>query len=183
MRKEWSNAWASSKQPRKQRKYVHNAPLHVRHKLVSVHLAPALRERYKKRAVPVRKGDRVKVMRGEDKGYNGVVEKVELKKGVVYIENLKVKKVDGTEVPKPVKPSNLMIVELNIDDKKRHAKLLGSEAAAEKAEKKAPAKKQAAKKKEEKKEESEKKTQKKAPAKRPAKKSAERKKESKVDKK
>ncbi len=124
MKKEWSNVWVSSKQPRKQRKYLHNAPLHVKHKLLSVHLAPVLRERYGTRAVSLRKGDKVKVMRGSSKGFNGTVDRISLKKLEVFIEDLKVKKVDGTEVLKSMKPSNLMITELNTDDKKRQAKLL-----------------------------------------------------------
>lgn len=127
MEKKWSNSWISSRQPRKQRKYVYNAPLHVKHKLVSAHLAPVLRERYGKRAVPLRKGDKVKVLRGESKGFTGSVERISLKKSVIFIEGLKVKKVDGTEVLKSVRSSNIMITELNTDDKRRQAKLLGKD--------------------------------------------------------
>jgi len=127
MKKSWSNEWISSVQPRKQRKYIHNAPLHIKHKLLSVHLAPVLRERYGTRAIPVRKGDKVKVMRGSSKGFSGPIEKISLKKLEIFIEGLKVKKVDGTEVLKAVKPSNIMITELNTDDKARQSKLLGKE--------------------------------------------------------
>jgi len=137
MKKSWSNEWVSSVQPRKQRKYVHNAPLHVRHRLLSVHLAPVLRERYGTRAVPVRKGDKVKVMRGSSRGFSGPVEKISIKKMEVFIEGLKVKKVDGTEVLKSVKPSNIMITELNTDDKTRQSKLLGKEGTKAKPEDKA----------------------------------------------
>ncbi|NOX71613.1 MAG: 50S ribosomal protein L24 [Candidatus Micrarchaeota archaeon] len=124
MKKNWSGKWASSVQPRKQRKYAYNAPLHIKHKFVSVHLSPVLRERYGKRSVPVRNGDKVKVLRGEKKGFTGSVEKVSLEKIVVYIDGLKTKKVDGTEILKGIKPSNLMIIELNTDDKMRQSKLL-----------------------------------------------------------
>ncbi|MBN2101428.1 MAG: 50S ribosomal protein L24 [Candidatus Aenigmarchaeota archaeon] len=127
MKKSWSNEWVSSVQPRKQRKYVHNAPLHVKHRLLSVHLAPVLRERYGTRSVTVRKGDKVKVMRGSSKGFSGPVERISLKKMEVFIEGLKAKKVDGTEVLKSLKPSNIMITELNTDDKTRQSKLLGKE--------------------------------------------------------
>ncbi|RLJ08934.1 MAG: 50S ribosomal protein L24 [Candidatus Aenigmatarchaeota archaeon] len=119
MRKEWSSKWIRSKQPRKQRKYRYNAPLHIRRKFVSAHLSPELRERFGKRSFPLRKGDEVKVMRGEFRGFKGVVEKVNLRDLKIYIEDLKVKKADGSEVLKPLRSSNLMIVKLNLDDKKR----------------------------------------------------------------
>ena len=119
MRKEWSSKWIRSKQPRKQRKYRYNAPLHIRRKFVSAHLSPELREKFGKRSFPLRKGDEVKVMRGEFKGFKGVVERVNLKDLKIYIEDLKVKKADGSEVLRPVRPSNLMIIKLNLDDKKR----------------------------------------------------------------
>ncbi|RLJ09293.1 MAG: 50S ribosomal protein L24 [Candidatus Aenigmatarchaeota archaeon] len=119
MRKEWSSKWIRSKQPRKQRKYRYNAPLHIRRKFVSAHLSPELRERFGKRSFPLRKGDEVKVMRGEFRGFKGVVERVNLRDLKIYIEDLKVKKADGSEVLKPLRSSNLMIVKLNLDDKKR----------------------------------------------------------------
>jgi large subunit ribosomal protein L24 len=119
MKKTWSNKWVSSKQPRKQRKYRHNAPLHIKHKLVSAHMSPELRRRYNKRSLPVRKGDEVEIMRGSSKGLRGIVERVDLKKCKVYIENIKVKKVDGSEVLKAVEPSNLKIISLTTDDKRR----------------------------------------------------------------
>lgn len=119
--KEWSNMWVASKQPRKQRKFRHNAPLHVRHKFVSAHLSEVLRRRFGKRSLPLRKGDEVKVMRGRDRGFKGKVERIDLKKSKVYIEGLNVKKVDGSEVLKPVEPSNLLIVDPKMDDKRRQA--------------------------------------------------------------
>jgi len=119
MKKKWSKKWVSSKQPRKQRKYRYNAPLHIRHKLISAHLSKELRERFKKRSVPLRKGDEIMVMVGEHKGFKGNVERVDTKKYKVYIEGLTVKKVDGSEVLIPIDPSNLMITKLNLDDKMR----------------------------------------------------------------
>jgi len=123
MKKKWSPEWKSSKQPRKQRKYRHNAPMHVKHKFVSVNLSPILRKRYEKRSMPVRKGDEIKVMRGSFKGKKGKIDRISLKKCKVYIEDIKMKKVDGSEILRPFQPSNLMITALNIDDKKRKAVL------------------------------------------------------------
>ena len=117
--KEWSKKWVSSKQPRKQRKYRHKAPLHVRQKFVSAHLSEVLRGRFEKRSLPLRKGDEVKVMRGEDKGFKGKIERIDLKNSKVYVEGLNVKKVDGSEVLRPVEPSNLLITETKMEDKRR----------------------------------------------------------------
>jgi len=119
MKKEWSKHWVASKQRRKQRKYRYNAPLSTRHKFLSAHLSKELRERFKRRSFPIRKGDEVVVMRGEFKGVKGKVERVDMKRVKVYIDGLRVKKVNGSEVAKPLEPSNLMITELNLEDKER----------------------------------------------------------------
>jgi len=123
MKQKWSNKWVSSVQPRKQRKYRYNAPLHIKRKFLSAHLSKELRKKYGKRSVPVRKGDEVKIMKGQFKGMKGTVTKVDLKKCKVYLEEIKVKKVDGSEVHRPIHPSNLMITKLNLDDKRRVAVL------------------------------------------------------------
>jgi len=117
--KEWSPKWKSSKSPRKQRKYRYNAPLHIRRKFLSVHLSKELREKLGKRAIPVRKGDEVVVMRGKYKKMSGKVSRVDLKECKVYIEGITRKKVAGTEIPVKFEPSNLMIVRLYEGDKMR----------------------------------------------------------------
>jgi len=108
-----------SKKARKQRKFLYNAPLHLRRKMISAHLSKELREQYKRRSLPLRKGDEVKVMRGEFKGTVGKVVKVDTKKYKVYIDNVKKKRSVGTEYLVPISPSNLMIIKLNLDDKYR----------------------------------------------------------------
>jgi len=117
--KKWSRKWVSSKQPRKQRKYVYNAPNHIRHKLLSAHLSKELRKQFKRRSLPLRKGDEVEVMNGSFRKTRGLVERVNMKKLKVYVEGVKVKKVDGSQVSRPLRPSNLKIVKLNLTDKLR----------------------------------------------------------------
>lgn len=117
--KHWSNDWKSSTQPRKQRKYRYNAPLHVKRKFLSGHLSKALKEKYKKRSFPLRKGDEVEVMRGSFKKKTGKISKVDIKKSVVYIDGLNTKKVDGTDIAVPIQPSNVKIINLDLNDKKR----------------------------------------------------------------
>jgi len=122
MKKSFSKSWISSKQKRKQRKYRANAPLHIRKNFVSANLSKPLREKYKKRSLPIRKGDGVIVMRGSFKGKSGKVERVDLKKGKVYISEISYLKKDGSKVHPPIDPSNLQITNLTMDDKKRFGK-------------------------------------------------------------
>lgn len=108
-----------SKKPRKQRKFLYNAPLHLRRKMISAHLSKELREKYKRRSFPLRTGDEVKVMRGEFKGVVGKVVKIDTKKYKVYVDTVKKKRSVGTEYLVPISPSNLMIIKLNLEDKCR----------------------------------------------------------------
>jgi large subunit ribosomal protein L24 len=119
MKKQFSTAWKSSKQPRKQRKYVAKAPLHIKRKLLSVNLSKELRTKFGRRNIPVRKGDNVKVMTGKFKGKTGKIIQVFTKKSKVTMEGIQVKKQDGSKANIKLHPSNLQIIELNTDDKKR----------------------------------------------------------------
>ncbi len=119
----FSRSWKSSKKPSKQRKYRENAPLHIRQKFMSVHLSPELREKHGKRNISVRKGDKVKVMRGNFKDHEGKVNTVDRNYIRVYVQGAEVTKKDGTKSQFPIHPSNLMITELKLDDKKRKQSL------------------------------------------------------------
>jgi len=123
MKKKWSKKWKSSKQPRKQRKYRINAPLHIKRKFLSAHLSKELREKYKRRAFPLRKGDVVKIMRGKFKGKTAKVEEIDMKRSKVYLEGITKEKQSKVKASVPFDPSNLMIIELNLDDKKRREAL------------------------------------------------------------
>jgi large subunit ribosomal protein L24 len=105
-----------SKQPRKQRKARYNASLHQRQKLMSAQLSHELRDKYNKRNLPVKLDDTVMVMRGDHTGTEGKVELVDLKRGTIVVEGVSVAKADGTEVPRPVQPSNVMITKLELND-------------------------------------------------------------------
>lgn len=119
MKQKFSKSWKTSKQPRKQRKYLANAPLHLRKKFVGANLSKELRKKYGKRSIPIRKGDSVKVMRGKFKGKQGKVTQVKLKTSKIIIEGIQIKKRDGSKVNAPMRPSNLQIIELNLEDRKR----------------------------------------------------------------
>ena len=117
--KKWSRHWKSSKDPGKQRKYRHNAPYHIRKKFFSTHLSKELIKKYNRRSIVVRKGDEVEIMRGKRKKKTGRVSRTDLKKMKVYIEGITRKRVSGVEIPIAFEASNLRIINLNLDDKKR----------------------------------------------------------------
>ncbi len=119
MKKQFSVKWKGSKKKRKQKKFVANAPLHIKHKLLSSHLSKSLRGKYNRRSFPVRKGDTIKIMRGRFKGKKGKISEVQLKNLRVSVEGIQITKKDGTKINFFLRPSNLQIEEMNLDDKKR----------------------------------------------------------------
>jgi len=118
MKKTFLKSWVKSVQPRKQRKFRHNAPLHIKRNFLSAHLSNELRKKYNTRSVIVRTGDKVKVMRGDFKGIEGKVEKVSVVYSKVYLSRVAYSKKDGSKINVPFEASNLMIVELG-ETKKR----------------------------------------------------------------
>jgi len=112
-----------SSKPSKQRKFLWNAPLHKRHKLVSAPLSLELRVKYGRRSFPVREGDVVRVLRGDYAGMEGKVRKVDLKNYRITVEGITREKADGTTVFIPIHPSKVEIKKLNLDDKWRAERL------------------------------------------------------------
>ena len=121
MKKDFSNKWIRSKQPRKQRKYSYNAPLHIKSKFMAAHLSKELMKKYNRRSIKVRKGDKVTILRGQFRKKTNRIERIDLKETKVYIAGVEMVKKDGTKVMYPIHPSNLVVTELNLDDKKRVA--------------------------------------------------------------
>ena len=121
MKKEFSTSWISSKQPRKQRKYRANAPLHTKHKFLSAHLSKSLREKYGKRSFPLRKGDEVLVMRGSSYGKKAKIASVNYKTQKIYLEGIQRSKRDGSKILIPFSPRSLQIQALDLSDKERRS--------------------------------------------------------------
>ena len=123
MKSKFSKTWKSSKQPRKQRKYRYNAPLHIRGKFINAHLSPELRKKYNFRSLRLKTGDKVKIMRGQHKGKEEKVIEIDLKKSKVYLDKIIVTRIDGNTAKIPFNTSNLMITDLDLSDKKRKQKI------------------------------------------------------------
>jgi len=107
------------KNPRKQRKMLYNAPAHKRHKLMAAPLSKELATSKGAKTLPVRKGDTVRIKRGDHKGFEGKVSRVDLKEYRIYLEGLTREKTDGTNIFLPIHPSKVQIRNLNLDDKWR----------------------------------------------------------------
>ncbi|OGS55747.1 MAG: 50S ribosomal protein L24 [Euryarchaeota archaeon RBG_19FT_COMBO_56_21] len=115
----------TSTKARKQRKARYNAPLHKKRRMVSAHLDSALMSEYNVRSLPVRKGDTVKVVRGNEdfRKIESKVARVDVKNLKIIVENVTVAKADGTQKPKPIDPSDVVITKLDLSDPWRKEKL------------------------------------------------------------
>jgi large subunit ribosomal protein L24 len=122
------------KNPRKQRKMLYNAPAHKRHKLMAAPLSKELAVSKGAKTLPIRKGDTVRIQRGDHKGFEGKVSRVDLKEYRIYLEGLTREKTDGTNIFLPIHPSKVQIRNLNLDDKWRK-NILGRKVAPVKEEK------------------------------------------------
>jgi large subunit ribosomal protein L24 len=69
------------------------------------------------------KGDTVKIVRGEYKGVEGKVEKINTEKGKLSIEGVQREKIKGGNVKVLIHASNVIISSLNMDDKYRKNKM------------------------------------------------------------
>ena len=108
-----------SKKPKKQRKQMLASSLKERKKFIKAHLSKELHKELGLRSITVKKGDTVKVVRGEHAKISGKVLGTDRQKFRVFIEGLKVKKSDGTEKPLGINASNLIVTDIDRNDEKR----------------------------------------------------------------
>ena len=94
---------------------------------ISAHLSDNLRKDYGRKSTGVIKGDSVKIMRGEYKGVEGKVEKLNSESGRLSIEGVQREKIKGGQVKVQIHASNVQITTLHLDDDKRKKKLQGKE--------------------------------------------------------
>ena len=92
---------------RVQRKYALGAPSSVKRKLMSCHLAKALRDQYKIRSLPIKRGDEVKI--------SGKVVQVYRKRNCIYVDKVQREKQNGQTVFLPIKPCYCVVEKLLIN--------------------------------------------------------------------
>jgi len=86
-------------------------------------LSNNLRKDHNTKSMRVVKGDTVKIMRGEYKGVEGKVEKLNTVKGRLSIEGVQREKIKGGQVKVQIHASNVRITSLHLDDKYRKNKI------------------------------------------------------------
>src|ERR687894_1774124 len=106
-------------------KLIH-IPKHQRDKMVGAVLEDSLRRQYGRKNIRVIRGDSIRGMRGEYKGVEGKVEKVNTQHATLHIEGIQREKIRGGQVKVPIHSSNVMVISLNLDDKYRSRKLQGA---------------------------------------------------------
>ena len=116
-----------STQPRKERKTLYNLPTHKARARMASHLDEPLLLKYNTRSITLRKGDTVRIMRGEFAGTSGKVLEVDTRTGKVTVDGVTVSKAKATQVARPLDPSNLVITKLDLTDPKRREALGASE--------------------------------------------------------
>jgi large subunit ribosomal protein L24 len=125
--------------PSKQRRMMHQAPDHMRYKMFGAPLSDALVASQGVKTLPVRSGDTVRVMRGDHKGFEGKITRVNRRDYRIHLEGLTREKTDGTTIFVALHPSKVMITNLNLDDKWRKKIIERKKAVIEKRGKKKPA--------------------------------------------
>jgi large subunit ribosomal protein L24 len=89
-------------------------------------LAADLKSKYSRNTIRVRPGDSVKLFRGEYSGVEGKIQKVFPGEGRITIEGVTREKIAGGTTPIRIHASNVVVTNLNLDDKLRRTKLEGS---------------------------------------------------------
>ncbi len=97
----------------------------MRQKYLHARLEKKLADKYKLRSIQIRKGDTIKVLRGDFRDREGKVAKVNLKDETIEVDGVTVHKADGSEVSRPIHPSNVIVTKLEVKDKRRMSKLEG----------------------------------------------------------
>ena len=106
---------------------IYQATFQTKSKQLGSALSKDLHKKYGKRSVRVVKGDSITILRGEFKGVDGKVAKVDTSKNSVAIEGVKKEKTKGDKFDVYIHTSNLVVTSLNTEDKWRIRKLESNE--------------------------------------------------------
>ena len=105
--------------PSTARKRRYTAPNHLKRKHLSAPLSPSLRAEHGTRSMPVVQDDTVSITKGDRKLSEGQVLRVDVKDCRIYVEGVTRTRMDGSTVQIPIKPENVMITRLNLNDQWR----------------------------------------------------------------
>lgn len=103
----------------KSRKAYFTAPSGVRRAMMAAPLSKDLAKQYGVKRLPVRKDDKVLIVRGSKKGQEGVISSVYRLKYVIQLEKLTREKSSGASVPINIHPSKVVITKLHLDKNRK----------------------------------------------------------------
>ena len=106
---------------------IYKATFQTRSKQLGSLLSKDLQKKYGKKSARVIEGDSVSILRGEFKGVDGKISKINTAKSNVAIDGVKKEKTKGDKFDVYIHTSNLVITSLNSSDKWRMAKLEGKD--------------------------------------------------------
>ncbi|HEY8110039.1 MAG TPA: 50S ribosomal protein L24 [Candidatus Nitrosotenuis sp.] len=104
---------------------IYQATAVVKSKQLASHLSKELRKKYGKRSIRIIEGDTIRVLRGEFRGVTGKITSVSTPKNGVSVEGVKKEKLKGGNLDVFIHPSNLIVTDINTEDKWRQNKLEG----------------------------------------------------------
>jgi len=90
------------------------APNHHRNKYFHAKLTDDLRIEHGVRRLGIRKGDHVIVIKGEFKGIEGKVSRVDRKNFRIYIDGVQIEKTGGASYDYAIRPFDVIISKLNL---------------------------------------------------------------------
>jgi len=82
-------------------------------------LSKDLRSQYGIRGSSLRKGDTVRIAKGDYKGHEGKVSSIDLPSTKITVEGVQMSKMDGTKKNVAIYPSQVTIIKLDLSDKLR----------------------------------------------------------------
>lgn len=118
--------------PSKQRKAIYQAQGQRLRQLIAAPLSEELRKAQGRTSYPVRKGDTVKIVRGDFAGIEGKVNDVDTHGRRLFVEGVSREMTSGTSTNVSVHSSKVVITKLNLDDKWRAESIKLTPAAAQK---------------------------------------------------
>jgi large subunit ribosomal protein L24 len=89
------------------------------YKASSAHLSRDLRAKYGFRSLPVRTGDRVLILKGDYKGVEGDVSRVDRERGRVYVSGIYRENARGEQRLVPIPVNSVILVKIDEKDKWR----------------------------------------------------------------
>ncbi|MEM2940898.1 MAG: 50S ribosomal protein L24 [Thermoproteota archaeon] len=92
---------------------------HLAYKASSVHLSRELRAKHGFRSLPVRTGDRIMIVKGDYKGVEGDVNRVDRVKGRVYVSGVYRENARGEQRLVPIPLNSVILIKIDEKDKWR----------------------------------------------------------------